>query len=289
MRDELINVECSAEFSIELVLAVPYAYWLHLQGKLGKTCSVIDSKPMYYFSTNHEEKYKCRTIDNNAAGLNDLPNNWIHHNPNAINPGPGVLDFTKWIMPPFKTHYANNEYRFNKPILIISNKYSYEWNAPPVNYLDVPTLIRLFELLTGKYTVIYKRPKSYDYISDENESVSIGDITGIYNSKPLNDYSLCKEFGVIDFNDLRKMSGLSYNEFQFRLFANCANFISVQGGNSHICSLFGKKNVNYIVKGKELRPGYFGKNTWYYRMNQCDTIPVTTYSDLINTATETFL
>ena len=69
------TVECNAEFSIELVLAVPYAYWLHQNGLLKKTVSAIDSKPMYYFSPEHEEKYTTRTIDNAEAGLNTLPNN----------------------------------------------------------------------------------------------------------------------------------------------------------------------------------------------------------------------
>jgi hypothetical protein len=43
-------------------------------------------KPFYYFCDNVEEVYDHRTIDNAAAGLESLPNNWIHHCPRIKSP-----------------------------------------------------------------------------------------------------------------------------------------------------------------------------------------------------------
>lgn len=281
MTDKII-VKCNAEFSIELVLAVPYAYWLHKNNLLEKTIGTTDTKPLYFFSKDHEELAIPRTIINEVA-LKGIPNTWIHHNPAFSKGKAGILDFSQWEMPPFKSYYKNDTFIYEKPILIISNKYAREWNGIPVNFIDIEPLYNLIVYLRDKYTIIYKRPKATDYIADENESNFNADISAIVNGELITDYELCNRMGVLNFNDLRsKYTDISYNEFQFKLFANCDNYISVQGGNSHICSLFGKTNINYIVQGKELRDGYFDKDTWYYKMNQCNTMPVSNYQDLIN-------
>jgi hypothetical protein len=193
-------------------------------------------------------------------------------------------------MPSFKDHYKNDTFQFEKPLFIISNKYAREWDGGPVNFINIETLYYLIDLLSEKYTIIYKRPKDHDYVADENEVNFTNDIEANVNGELINDYELCNRMDVINFNDLKNtFPNMSYNEFQFKLFACCDNYISVQGGNSVVCSLFGKTNINYIVQGKELRPGYFDKDTWYYKMNQCNTIPVSTYTDLINKTKELYL
>ena len=282
------TVDCHAEFSIELVLAVPYAYWLYENGLLEKTVSAIDSKPMYYFSPSHQEKYEHRTVDNAEAGLNSLPNNYIHHNKNFSNGQMGILDFSKWSVPPFKKHYKNDTFVFDKPLCVVSNKYAMEWGEPPVNFIDIETLYHLFDYLKEKYTVVYKRPKNTDYVIDQNESFSVGDIQANVDGYGLiNDYDLAREMGVLVFRDLlEEHEEMSYNEFQFNLFANCDNYISVQGGNSHICARFGKTNINYIVRGREKTPGFY--DGWYKRLNGCETIGVHTYEDLINKTKELY-
>lgn len=285
---EKITVKTNPEFSIELVLAVPYAYWLHKHNLLEKTISTLDSKPLYYFSENHEEINIPRSIDNDSS-LKGLPNNWLHHNPAVSNGRPGILDFSQWEMPPFKEYYKNNDFIFEKPLIIVSNKYIAEWGDKPVNYIDIQTLYNIFDYLGDKYTIIYKRPISTDYVPDQNELSPVGDIQAILDTgETITDFELCRRMDVIIFNDLMKQFNWSYNEFQFKLFANCENYISVQGGNSVLCSLFGKNNINYIVQGKELRPGYFDKDTWYYRMNQCNTVPVSTYNDLLDLVKRTY-
>ena len=48
----------------------------------------------------------------------------------------------------------------------------------------------------------------------------------------------------------------SFNEFQCKIYANCEHFISVQGGNSVLCSYFGGINLIYCRRGKD----FFLKN-----------------------------
>ena len=143
---EKITVKCNSEFSIELVLSVPYAYWLYKNNLLEKTIGTIDTKPLYFFSDNHEEHNIPRTIKN-EIGLKDLPNTWIHHNPRVSNGRAGILDFSQWEMPSFKSHYKNDIFQFEKPLFIISNKYAFEWGGNPINFIVIETLYYLIELL----------------------------------------------------------------------------------------------------------------------------------------------
>ena len=73
-------VDCNPEFGCELALALQYAYWLQERGELEKVVTTQGMKPFYYFCDDVEEKYDFRTIDNQVAGLNSLPNSWIYGN-----------------------------------------------------------------------------------------------------------------------------------------------------------------------------------------------------------------
>ena len=77
-------VKANPEFGIELALVVPYAYHLHTQGKLDGVITSKGMKPFYYFCDNVEEVFEYRTFDINSNGLNDVPNNWVHHNAESV-------------------------------------------------------------------------------------------------------------------------------------------------------------------------------------------------------------
>ena len=85
---------------------IPYAYYLHAQGKLDTVITSRGMKPFYYFCDDVREEYQSRTINNEAAGLNRLPNNWIHGIDSMGKPG--VLDYREWISPPYKDYYKNS-------------------------------------------------------------------------------------------------------------------------------------------------------------------------------------
>ena len=131
-------VDCNPEFGCELALALPYAYWLHERGELEKVVTTQGMKPFYYFCDNVEEKYDHRTIDNNMANMQSLPNPWIYGTQldaklhegewehwesfyNAPN-GIGILNYEKWKMPNFSEQYKNDEFVFDKPTIVIANR-----------------------------------------------------------------------------------------------------------------------------------------------------------------------
>jgi hypothetical protein len=292
------------EFGIELTLAVPYAYWLHTQGELEKVVTSKSMKPFYYFCDDVEESFTFRTIDNAAAGLNSLPNNWIHHNSLKVfgkeyndledtSVANGVLDYSQWTPPPYKEYYKNDEFKFdNRPLVFVSNKFNLEHGEVPYGYFDIQCLYDMFTYLTSVgYSVIYKRAtnKEAEFAIDQNElnSVKLGyenilaDVDGVGT---ISDRQLPQMMeNVYLFDDIP--TNYSYNETQLKIMANCDRFISVCGGNSILSSYFGGTMLSYVHKGAELRPNYFGKNSYFRKLSNANIVPVFDVIDKLNEKT----
>ena len=112
-----MNIKTNPEFGVELVLTTPYAYF-----NRDKVETIITSKgmkPFYYFCDDVREEFNQRTIDYSLAGLDELPNNWIH----GVNPleEPAVLNYDEWTPPPYKEHYGLDT---GKKSVFISNKFN---------------------------------------------------------------------------------------------------------------------------------------------------------------------
>ena len=93
-------IKTNPEFGVELVLTTPYAY--HNRDKVETIITSKGMKPFYYWCDDVREEFDNRTIDNKEAGLDELPNNWIH----GVNPleEPAVLDYSEWEVPPYREH-----------------------------------------------------------------------------------------------------------------------------------------------------------------------------------------
>jgi hypothetical protein len=273
-------IKTNPEFGIELALTIPYAYWLHVNKQLESVVTSKGMSPFYYFCNNVTEGFSERTIDNAAAGLNELPNNWIHGTDPLIKPA--VLDYSKWISPPYKDHYKNSEFVFEKPIVFITNKFNLEHGETPYGYFDIQCLYDMFTVLTEKgYTVIYKRAKltNTEFTIDQNEmnSIHMGyhDIqANVQDIGILTDYQLTEYFDdVILLDDIISTSPYGYNETQLKIMANCDKFITVCGGNSILSSLFGGTVITYVHKGKELRPNYFSEDGYFHKLSGATVLP----------------
>jgi hypothetical protein len=57
------------EFGFELLAVVPYAYWLHREGRLERTIGGFDTRCLYYFSENHEE----RPVERHYVPITEYP------------------------------------------------------------------------------------------------------------------------------------------------------------------------------------------------------------------------
>jgi len=320
-------INLNPEFGLELTLGIPYAYWLHKQGKLEKVITCKGMKPFYYFCDNVEERYEHRTIDNGAAGLNSLPNNWIHHNAEALfgvdmeeltdelkEKANGVLDYSQWTPPPYKKHYSNDEIKLDKPFIVISNRYNIEHGKPPIGFFDIECLYKVFNYLTEKgYAVVYKRPKNTEFPLDQNEVNAINngysDITANVDGIGfINDYDLVGYYDDVfllddiikkyrkDDNDVN-----AYNEIQLKLFSNANGFLTMGGGSSLLCSYFEKPNISYFTTGAECtRVGYFSSDNYYRKLSNHNFFPILDwekniderghkdYTEFMNKVKETF-
>jgi len=287
-------VKANPEFGVELALVVPYAYHLHLQGKLDTVITSKGMKPFYYFCDDVREEFEQRTVDNSLAGLDELPNNWIH----GINPleEPAVLNYDEWTPPPYKEHYETIDNLPTEPrkIVFISNKYNLEHGQEPLGFFDIQCLYDMFTYITScGYDVIYKRAtnKESEFAVDENEMNSIHqgyhDITadvegiGVISDRELPKYME----NVTLFDDILYQFDNNYNETQLKVMANCDHFISVCGGNSILSSYFGGTMISYVHKGKELRPNYFGENSYFRKLSNAKIVPVYDVIGKVNTET----
>ena len=254
-------------------------------------------KPFYYFCDNVEEKYDYRTIDNSAAGLDSLPNPWIYGNKHNAQlykddwilwkdfmceeKGCGILDYRKWKVPNFTKQYKNNRFLFNKPFIVVSNRYNWEHGTKPVGYFDIKCLYEIFNYLTEKgYLVIYKRPKNTEFPPDQNEMATLhnkeilsANVDGIGE---ITDHELTNYYeDVILFDDIVKENNdLTYNEVQLKLFANADKFVAMSGGSTLLLNLFKKPTITYLYNSSDLRENFWeSKNgnvnikNYYYMMN----------------------
>ena len=263
MKNKTVNSNCP-EFGYELLSAVPYAYNLHLKGELKDTVSGFDTSCLYFFSPNHVETECKRSWDNMRKLWNqNFPNIYIHRKD---------LDWDLFTPPPLKEFYKSSKIEFEKETVVIFNRYNYEWGKPPINYLDLPTLEKLFSMLEDKYQVVYINIKGHKKYYDGVDPLELGD-----------EEVLKKHPKVISINDLiNKYPDLSYNEIQVRVFANCEKYISSNGGQLILSAYFGGENVIFSKECRELNPEVNSFYRWYHKLGGGVFQHVNNYNDLIN-------
>ncbi len=250
------------EFGYELIGAIPYAYYLFKNFQLEKTISAPLSEPLYYFSPNHEINPERRGDEGVQKYINSgIPNARIHK---------PFLDTRQFIPPPYKQHFKNDTYKWSKPTFCICNRYNYEWGMNPINYFSLEMLEKMFNLLKDTFQIVYFGVDIIDDIQDDAHSLSLGDT------------DLCKKYpDVILFQDLLKESGLSWNELMLKVFSNCENFITMNGGYSIMASYFGGTNIIYCKQSSEIGPNS-SNFSWYNLFGNSNIILTRTYEDVID-------
>ncbi|GHA56795.1 hypothetical protein [Pontibacter akesuensis] len=227
------TIHYHGEFQQELAFILPFAYWHHLNGTLFKTISCKDTKELYFFSSNHEERYEVRDWTSNYDNF-EVPN--MTHS--------ASYSYSKWKRVPLKQHYQNDVFVFGKPLLVIANKYNIEWNEQPVNFFDIPTLNTILEKYKHRYQIVYNRPLSSQIVSDNSEILDLHEYAWMRDKHP----------EVILMNDLylqHRDKVNNFNHLQLMVYANCSHFVSVHGGTATLASYFGGINILLSKKGIE--------------------------------------
>lgn len=249
------------EFGYELIAAIPFAYWLHQHGELTGTVSNHDTECLYYFSPDHQESLQERHYKYVRAARNEgiIPNITVHL---------ANLDLSRWEPPPYNDYYSNDEFDFN---LVVCNKYNYEWRKPPTNFIDVDTLNKIF-LASHDKKILYSHMTTSFGRDDTVESLDLGEFDMVAQHKH-----------VTTIHDLAEQykDKYSLNRLQCMVYANCDNFITVQGGTSVFASYFSLKNTIFARRGNELKVGSYN---WYNLLSGSRIIVVNTMRDLLYAA-----
>jgi hypothetical protein len=265
------------EFAFELLAVVPYAHWLHEQGRLEFTVSTADTRCLYYFSPRHLE----RGAERRYVPITEYPvgeTGAVHYDGDGF---PALLDTSRWSPPPYGEVFADARFEWAKPLVVVGNKTSderYLGHDQPVNSIPTDTLLELLARLTPTYTVVYNRPREVDIVGDHAVAREVGDIEAVTNAFP----------EVVTIQSLHaEHSDLSFNELQLRVYAGCRRFVSVLGGGSYLASWFGGTNVVFAQQGWEVDcDAYAG---WFHRFSGAAVVAVSSSAELLAAVDEHFL
>ena len=259
------------EFAFELLAVVPYAYWLHRQGRLEQTASTADTRCLYYFSPRHVEHAGARRYVPITEYPIGRPGRWRYD----ASSFPAELDTSRWHPPPYKDVYRDERYTWSKPTCVVCNKATdeyYRWHRAPTNVLVVDLLLSVIGRLRERYQVVYVRPRRDDIVVDHQPTHEIGDHEAIARAYP----------DVLTIQRLRaRHPELGYNELQLRLFAGCERFVSVLGGSAYLASWFGGVNVVYARRGWEVDCGAYER--WFDRFSGARVVAAATPQALLST------
>ncbi|TGD79629.1 hypothetical protein [Hymenobacter wooponensis] len=226
-------IEYHGEFQQELLFVLPFAYWHHLNGTLLRTASCTNTRELYFFSPSHQEKFAEREWESNDESY-EIPN-MTHCN---------SFDYRKWAPVPLKATYQNEVFVYEKPILVIANKFNIEWGQPPINYFSIEVLDTLIATLSGKYQILYNRPSASSIVLDNSEILELNEHDWLRKQHP-------EVLLMEDLYQEHRASVNSFNHFQLLVYANASAFISVHGGTATLASYFGGKNIIFSKRGVE--------------------------------------
>ncbi|NIJ53648.1 hypothetical protein [Dyadobacter arcticus] len=226
------DIDFQGEFAPELQFVLPFAYWHYKNGTLKKTEGCTYTKEMYFFSPAHSEPYDIRTEEGNYNY--EMPRILYSQN----------YDMKKWLPVPFKQYYQNSIYKYDKPILIIANRYNMEWGGQPISFFSIEILSYILEKVKGSYTVIYNRPRPHHITMDNSDIYDLNEHKWLEESYPevILMENLFKE---------NKGSANNFNHLQLMVYANADKFISIHGGTATLASYFGGINLILSKKGPE--------------------------------------
>uniref|UniRef100_A0A7S0PVG7 Uncharacterized protein n=1 Tax=Asterionellopsis glacialis TaxID=33640 RepID=A0A7S0PVG7_9STRA len=252
------------EYGYELAGIVPWAYWkfqhehcqVHTTGRPG-------TKYLYYFSQKHTIQVK---EDGLQRQSHSLPKESPFGQMNGGDPHFSNDKFPQegWAPPPYKQFFERADVQLDKPLMVLSNKYTLEWSGEPKNNIPIRHLQEILKTLSQKYHIVYLRFQDKRLEDRLERKIRTSGKLAEYRDK-----EMIKRFfpSVVLFEELSV--GLSLEDINlmlFSLYATGQDFISVQGGNSVVASFFGGRNLIFCEEGPELWNNK-GDFTYYHRFS----------------------
>jgi hypothetical protein len=236
----------SGEFGAEVNSFIPFVYWLHLAGEMRERRIVTydGMQPFYFFLDPSQIETRRKARGHVPAGQRPA---WL---PTRNDHASCRTAFE--IFPDYRSRYQNRLFDFGKPLLVVHNKFTREWDQPPLNFLPLDTLSRIFSGLAPHFTIVYTRPgirtKRADFSDDEQRDLRFDDLALVRDHPD-----------VLLFEDVvaATTGEYSYNALKLMLYASAYFHLTVQGGNVHLAALFSGSLIGVLHRfGQEIRHAY---------------------------------
>lgn len=261
----MVILEEQHEFTWDMIRTLPKVYYCHINNIPYKVKCKKNLTNLYsIFSGEVEES-------NHFNGVNSM------NDYDIVRP-----DYTlqNWYPPPLKEMFKNY-LKFDKPTIVIQNKYTLEWNKGPFNFFSIDFLDEFFNLFKEKYQIIYIRAKEdlKNYFFDDNQFVEFNDFEFIKNKHP----------EVITIYDLmEKNLDLDFNKMQFAIHSTSENHVSVSGGNACLSAYFGGNLIIFDNPEGVPNRGIWKTNSWLNLLGGSKIYGVNDYKTLIELSNKIF-
>jgi hypothetical protein len=231
------TLEYIGEFGAELILFLPFMHWLAGQGALqGRTIRTYRGMRSFYATL------PCRAYEESdqpraPIAAKDRPA-WLPRRDELDfdGKGPSASLLYPDLRSQFRTLPTPELDELGKPILVIHNKYTYEWDLGPANFISTGTLEKIFDRLSDDFAIVYIRHGIRDlpqeFVEDGNKLLG-----------KFPDLEVLGRHDVHLFDDLYQRhidrgGALDINAFKNALYSRAHRYISVQGGGTHQLALF---------------------------------------------------
>lgn len=189
----------------------------------------------------------------------------------------------EWLPPPLKELWRGR-LSFDKPVMVIQNKYSLEWGRQAYNYFTLEVLEDLFETFSDSHTIIYIRPKGRErnFYKDQNAILKFQDYRLIrqkYRKRVLT-------MGAFWW----KLRGLDFNQRQFAIHACADKHLAVSGGNACIAAYFGGDLLIFDSKDSHVSGrGVWKTDSWLKELSGSKVYGFDTLDELVRKAKELWM
>lgn len=248
------------EFTWDMVRTLPIVYYLH---KNNIDYKVICKRNL----SNIYNKFNGQVFETDSFNPINPLDTYTHKSP--------LFTKLNWCPPPLKEMYSNI-LNFEKPVIVIQNKYSIEWGQGAFNYLSIDFLDKIITEYKEKYTIIYVRPstneKSYYY--DNNPILEFKDYDFLEKNHP----------DVITIKKLQNLNPqMDYNSLQFSIHASSEKHISVSGGNACVAAYFGGDLIIFdSPEGEGANRGIWKTDSWLKLLGNSNIYGFNNYDDIIS-------
>jgi hypothetical protein len=230
------TLEFFGEFSQELALFLPFAYWLSSVGLL-----LSHKIKTYYGMRCFYRNIECREfVEKHTERISVPISRRAHFLPIKDEFAFRFCGRSAYhVFPDFRAEFSSQVSVVDtdaRPLLVVHNKHNFDFSRGPVNHISLHTLDIIFRLLSARFRIVYIRhgmcglPAGFS--GDHNYPISFDDRS-----------VLDKHPDVLCFDDeytAYKSSGGEYdlNTFKNVLYSRCHFYISSQGGGAHHIAAF---------------------------------------------------